>query len=771
MVADDKVILFGPQANQNVALSSATQQAIKVCRETISINLPKSFAFFDGLDDALFDLADKADNNQKQEEYFTAMRQIRLVQGDIKKKFTQKIVNDFDSFWKKPTAKNYPRLEANNDTGLEIGETELSLLQNADLEEEIAIRRISGRSQSVCGNEIGKLTTRFAHMLNIESEAKLDNPLDSDNVINHLKEIISPLPVSISVKLVIYKQYEKQAVNNLLQLYQTLNKQLIECGILPKIPYKNHSVKTAADRVNPNQVSNNGQNLNLPLDEAVYHHMKQYGHSTHYQHSQSASNNYSNDNDLFNSLRQLLSRSNSGSTATHATDTGQSEEQLTSIADHRSLLSALSSIQHQQNEVNISEQGGIELPAVRPTLIQTLNANKGAKGISQSISPLDNDTLDIMDLLFEFILEDKNIPLPMRGLLARLQIPMLKIAITDKGFFQHKNHPARRLLNNLAQTATGWTQTKNYEQDPLYKHIDNIVTNLVNKFDTDIAIFEQINQELSDFAAQQQQRSQAIEKLTAETSQGQERIAVAQHYVDKVIHDLYVDASPVPKVIVSLIEDGWKQSLRLRLIQKGQESEEWQTSINLIKQLLLSVKPTDSEEERQQRLELVPGLHKEVQSYLQSTPITPNTLAVLLKALQRCHIKILNGDEILENELKRFDDKTAPEPGKIEDPAKRVELEMYSTASAIDNVKKLKIGTWVDIQEPDKEPRRIKLSWRSNLTKRCLFVTSKGVKAAEWSEQELAAMFAKGEASVLNQSKPLMDRALVSMMETVNKQH
>ena len=174
-----------------------------------------------------------------------------------------------------------------------------------------------------------------------------------------------------------------------------------------------------------------------------------------------------------------------------------------------------------------------------------------------------------MDLLFEFILEDKNILLPMRGLLARLQIPMLKISIADKGFFKHKNHPARRLLNNLAQAATGWTQTKHYEQDPLYKYIDNIVTNLINNFDTDIRIFDQINEELVEFAGQQQHNSEAIEKLTAETSEGQERVQLAQHHVDKIIHDLYVEASPVPKVIVSLIEDGWKQSLRLRLIQKA----------------------------------------------------------------------------------------------------------------------------------------------------------------------------------------------------------
>jgi len=604
-------------------------------------------------------------------------------------------------------------------------------------------------------------------MLGIESEAKLDNPLDSDNVIKHLKAVISPLPVSIPIKPVIYKQYEKQAVNSLFQLYQTLNKQLIENGILPKIPYKTRSAKTAADRASNSLVNNNSQNLNLPLDEAVEQQLNYQGHIS------SGLDSASSGGDLFTSLRQLLTRSNNSPSANNLASSVMptADEQLTGIADHQTLLSALSSLQHQQAEISISEHGDIELPQVRPTLIQTLNAGGNANGINQTISPLDNDTLDIMDLLFEFILEDKNIPLPMRGLLARLQIPMLKIAITDKSFFQHKNHPARRLLNNLAQAATGWTQTKNYEQDPLYKHIDNIVTNLISNFETDIQIFDHINEELVDFATQQQQSSEAIEKLTAETSQGRERVELAQSHVDKVIHDLYVEASPVPKVIVSLIEDGWKQSLRLRLIQKGEESEEWLTSISLIKQLLSSIKPTASEEERQQRLELVPGLHKEVQSYLQTTPITPNTLAVLLKALQRCHIRILNGDEILENELKHFNEGTAPEPGKIEDPTKRVELEMYSSANAIEQVKKLKIGTWVDIQEVDKEPRRIKFSWRSNLTKRCLFVTSKGVKAAEWSEQELAAMFEKGEASVLDQSKPLMDRALVSMMETVNKSH
>jgi hypothetical protein len=53
-------------------------------------------------------------------------------------------------------------------------------------------------------------------------------------------------------------------------------------------------------------------------------------------------------------------------------------------------------------------------------------------------------------MLFEFILEDRNLPPQMQVLLARLQIPYLKAAILDRKMFAHRQHPARRLLDGLA---------------------------------------------------------------------------------------------------------------------------------------------------------------------------------------------------------------------------------------------------------------------------------------------------------------------------------
>ena len=132
-------------------------------------------------------------------------------------------------------------------------------------------------------------------MLQRTNQSDIDNPLDSDNVIEHLKNVISPLHVSLPIKLVIYKQYEKQAVTNLLKLYQSLNKALIDNDILPKISYKTPNTQQTPLINQNNRVSEQTTSANLPLEQAFEQHLNQQ-------------QELSSDNDLFNNLRQLLSQ-------------------------------------------------------------------------------------------------------------------------------------------------------------------------------------------------------------------------------------------------------------------------------------------------------------------------------------------------------------------------------------------------------------------------------------------------------------------------------
>ena len=65
-------------------------------------------------------------------------------------------------------------------------------------------------------------------------------------------------------------------------------------------------------------------------------------------------------------------------------------------------------------------------------------------------------TLDIVAMLFDFIFDDAHVPLAIKALLSRLQIPVLKVAMLNPGFFADRQHPTRRFLGGIAGVAIRW---------------------------------------------------------------------------------------------------------------------------------------------------------------------------------------------------------------------------------------------------------------------------------------------------------------------------
>jgi len=739
MVAKDNIISLDSKSYS--AQTVMHQQTIKICRNIITHNLPECFEFFDSLDDTLFDHADKAESNTKQEEYFQAMRHLRVKQSSIKSNFTQLIIDDYDKLWSStPDKQIFPRLES---TSKPI--SDLTLLQNDELEETIAIRRISAKCESTLGDSLGQLNDRFAHMLNMADGNIIDNPLSPDRMVKHLKDVISPLPVSITIKIVIYKQFELHAVGKLIILYQQLNKDLIKNNILPDLKYK----------IRKNASSTQGAGTSVPATSLTPNEAA----DVQIEQNQDVAG-------IFNQLRQLFHRSTTQPTV------AQSGGNSMTIANATSILSALSALQ-QQNTPLAYDGDTIQLAEVREPLLQSLNPEQigGLSFPQQAVSQVDEDTIDVIALLFEFILDDNVIPAPIRALLARLQIPMLKVAIADKTFFSKKNHPARQLLNSLAKMATGWSQNKNADQDVLYQQIESTVNTVLSQFDTDINIFNDLNLQLSQFIEQQEHNSTAVEKRITKASHGQEKLASSQREVDQIIHQLLTEHSPLPKIVVTLIEDGWKHVLKLRLLQKGKDSDEWKEAVHLMHQLVWSVSPKSEASERKQLLETIPKLLKALKAGLSGASFNQHKMTALFKTLQDCHIKCLNGSALPENELL---DTTSLIDTEIEGkPETIVEIpenkKIISDEKAQKLARDLKVGTWLELID-EHGSSRIKFSWRSNLTGRCLFVTYKGMKAAELSLSELANLFQQGQVSIINQTEPLMDRALVSMMNTINNQ-
>ena len=125
--------------------------------------------------------------------------------------------------------------------------------------------------------------------------------------------------------------------------------------------------------------------------------------------------------------------------------------------------------------------------------------------------------------------------------------------------------------------------------------------------------------------------------------------------------------------------------------------------------------------------------------------------------------------EVLKQVVAEQASPAAAEPPADEEQATAADTSEQPDAEPLtpaqqDTIAKLKgipFGTWFEFTEESKVPRRVKLSWRSTITEKFMFVDQMGVKAAVISMRELADCLIEGKARVIaEEKKPFVDRAL-----------
>ena len=88
------------------------------------------------------------------------------------------------------------------------------------------------------------------------------------------------------------------------------------------------------------------------------------------------------------------------------------------------------------------------------------------------------DVNQLVGKLFDYISRDRNLAPPLKKLMGQLQEPMLKIAQLDPHFFSSDSHPARSLLNVMADAAVGWDDSVGVRNEPLYREIEQLLKQL-----------------------------------------------------------------------------------------------------------------------------------------------------------------------------------------------------------------------------------------------------------------------------------------------------
>lgn len=765
MQGHDNIITFGsavPRRN-NISLDVNGRRIAAECRKLVVQTLPKLMGgLFENLDDALYEMANKSDSNTLQNVYFESMRELRKQRNVIDRTLNQEVLRVYDRFWE--TGEVSSRQPSLDELSLD---TEMSLLDDEELEDSLAITNMISKAENRFTRELYAMSQRFAYIIGggqVDERFAHQSPLSPTVLCGAFQSAMVNVPVELPVKLVVYKLFDRHVMHFIGGLYDEINILLGKAGVIPKL-----TPKIRRNPVAPSLVRGEGGESQLAGDSSYIAEPSQSLYTT-------TAHTTDLQGEVFAALQQLLgvrrARVSDGMAASSLMLTAPVG--TVPVIDTGELLGALNAIQ--QSNVVMLPQGRRVTQALSPDqmrarLVSDLHIAREGQ-ITRALGDADNDTIDVISMLFEFILDDYSLPDAMKALISRLQIPMLKVAIIDKTFFSKKIHPARRLLNTLAQAAVGWNDTGDRANDVLYNKIESVVKRVLNEFHDDPGIFAELDDEFNAWWQQEQRGAQIAEQRTNQVTRGKEQLRSAKQTVVEELNRRLRKQQVVPEAVMALLEDGWKDVLLLNFLRQGADSKEWQESLEIVDRLLWSVQPKSDYAERQQLLRGIPELLRNLRERLNSISFDQHKMARLFKELQNCHIGCLRGGDpnlirgagtnpSPSHEIHFPDSQLVSGNNQLDQMADEAMNEQDDFARL---ASELEIGAWLEMQDGSVK-NRVKLSWKSKVTDTYIFVNRKGMKAMELTTANLAKRLRDGTAKLVEISDtPIIDRALNAML-------
>ncbi|WP_449441248.1 DUF1631 domain-containing protein [Pseudomonas migulae] len=685
---------------------------------------------FDNADDTLFEMADRARDDVEQNLYFEAMRDLRLKRKSIERVFLEQFLEAFVGLTRNDTTKPaLPRALVFDTLAAQSGD---------DLERSVAVEAMVNKVLSRDGFGLDQLTARLSMLLGKKLVAQ-HNPLGPAMLCEYFMEAGRNLGVEIKVKLIILKLFERYVLSDTDQLYTEANQLLIATGILPDL--KPAPARRATDRA---EASVHAE----PAEAGIHAGSMQIDDGVQ---------------EVFAALQELLF---------HVRGSVAPTLEVSATAQPISTRDLLRLLSHLQQYVPApAAQDDFDL---RNQLEQLLTRVSVKSGKSRVVGVADEDVINLIAMLFECILDDRNLPDSLKALISRLQIPMLKVAVLDKSFFSRSSHPARRLLNEIAAAAMGWGECDDYQRDSLYLRIEQVVQRLLNDFVDDPAIFSELLADFLAFTSDERRRSELLEQRTRDAEEGRAKTEMARQRVERALNQVLM-GKVLPQRVVAFVQEAWSQVLLLTCLKHGDQSAEWQADVQTMEQLVWSVQRHDEPDASLRLLALVPGLLKSLRDGLNSSAFDPFATGEFFSELESLHVQLFERPDQTPASTREAD---APVMVQVQEEIVLRTADEGAVASTsarlstddagLIQVDQLRVGCWVEFQEEEDHNLRCKLAAIIEATGNYIFVDRTGMKVLERSRTGLALDFRRGAVRILDDTL-LFDRALESVIGNLRR--
>ncbi|UTA47494.1 DUF1631 domain-containing protein [Simiduia sp. 21SJ11W-1] len=704
----------------------------------------------------------------------------------------------------------------------------LSLVDNADLEETIAIASITRRHEAQVAEALWALNQRFAMLNGGEKVEDKANPVSPVQFCESMRKALRKVELDTKSKIIAYKQFDQHFMPAIGDLMGELNAYFVDAGILPNLNYVPGAQGAGAgagaqeapvdfvegfDGIEDEIIAQGGALEPMPGQQAMpgqpgagMGRIPGFTSPVSHGPAQAPNPNLPTQQyqaDLVGAIRGLQSQMGAGQVHAGAPTgaapmsgapmagaqpmpQGQAPGQVPqSVSDaaaqgaavrqavvysNQQLVSALQNLQTQATAVTRqfmqTDDGAIEplQPAMIAQVERDLTQRLREQSEDGAVDGEDLHTIDLVGMLFEYMLSDDNLPDSVKALLSYLHTPFLKLAFIDKDFFEETEHPARLLLNNLAEAGAQWVSNDGTSQYEIYPKIKSIVSRVLEEFKNDVRLFAELLLEFSSYTKKIARRQELMERRAMEKVQGEEKLREVKIRVNQEVRTR-TDNLELPSAVLLLLLQPWSDYLAFVLLRYGDDSESWTRALSAVDDILWSIEPKEGSADRARQMDLHDSLMDVIETGFETIGYDQAKGKKLIEALVSL--------QKLALQSKKADPAPAPMRDKLETMAAEKaghtdfgkDKPTPEEERMVDNLKMIEFGTWFEFESG----KRLKVAWYNSKTLHYMLVDQMGKKVAMKSGLELAREMLGGTAKVIaGSTKPFFERALENIFHSLN---
>ena len=251
-----------------------------------------------------------------------------------------------------------------------------------------------------------------------------------------------------------------------------------------------------------------------------------------------------------------------------------------------------------------SEHGTVSSVALLEEMHQRTHALKRA-----ATTPVERATIEVVALLFQSLLTEERLPAAVRVWFARLQMPVLRVAVGEPEFFAAADHPARRLIDRMGACVMGFDTGRQTGGGQLEKEIKRIVQVVEAYPDTGRRVFQTVLGEFEKFLEHYfKNDNEASRKTVSLAQQVEQRETLAIQYTIELRKML--SEMPVQEGVREFLFQIWADVLAMTAARSGLQSDEIRAAKRTAADLIWSASAKVSREERAAVIQRLPPLLK-----------------------------------------------------------------------------------------------------------------------------------------------------------------